>query len=392
MLSKLVPSYSNGLRRISHIFLHFSNIAHCHINSSYYFGVQGTAPAVTSAPTTLAPTLAAWSGVGCPNAYVAGGSYVEGSLVAVGTLVYECKTGPASGWCPLAGYMPGTGTAWVEAWTIKGSCNPAIALTPAPTTLAPTSPAWSGVGCPITYVAGTAYVEGSTVAVDHMVYQCKVPGWCTQAGYTPGTGTFWLEAWTVKGSCSGTIAPTTLSPTAKQAGCPSAWVSGTVYTAGAMVSTGGKSFQCNAYPMSLFCGQTGYEPNTEKFGGAYKLAWTTIGTCVGTLAPTTASPSVTPVYTVGGACPAAYAAGATYSAGSKVTTVTAGGKNVYQCKAFPYSGYCGQAGYEPNGTYGSMGWTLLGVCDPVATDSPTAAPTASPSKAPTTASPSKPPM
>ena len=66
--------------------------------------------------------------VGCPNAYVTGGAYVEGSTVAVGTLVYQCKTGPASGWCPLTGYTPGTGTAWIEAWELKGSCNPAIAL------------------------------------------------------------------------------------------------------------------------------------------------------------------------------------------------------------------------------------------------------------------------
>jgi hypothetical protein len=361
---------------------------------SYYFGVQGTAPAVTS---TLAPTPPEWSGVGCPNAYVTGGAYVGGSKVAVGTLAYECKAGAASGWCPLAGYTPGTGTAWDQAWTLLGSCDPAIALTPAPTTLAPTAAAWSGVGCPNAYVAGGAYVGGSTVAVGTMVYECKAgaaSGWCPLTGYTPGTGTAWDQAWTLKGSCTGTIAPTTLSPTATQPGCPSAWVSGTAYAAGAMVSAGGKSFQCNAHPMSLFCGQSGYEPNTEMFGGAYKLAWTDKGSCAGTLAPVTASPTVTPVYTVAGACPAAYAAGAAYSAGTKVTTVTAGGKNVYECKAFPYSGYCSQAGYEPNGTYGSMGWTLLGVCDPVATDSPSTAPTASPSKAPTatpTASPSKAP-
>jgi len=31
------------------------------------------------------------------------------------------------------------------------------------TTLAPTPVAWSGVGCPIAYVAGTAYLGGSTV-------------------------------------------------------------------------------------------------------------------------------------------------------------------------------------------------------------------------------------
>ena len=260
---------------------------------------QGTAPAVTRAPTTVAPTPAAWSGAGCPNAYVAGGAYVEGSLVAVGNLVYQCKTGAASGWCPLPGYLPGTGTAWPEAWTLKGSCT-------------------------------------------------------------------------------GTIAPTTLSPTTTQAGCPSAWVSGAVYAAGSMVSAGGKSFMCKAHPMSLFCGQAGYEPNTEAFGGAYKLAWTSVGTCSGTIAPSTASPTVTPVFSVAGVCPTAYVSGGAYSAGSKVIQVTGTGSNVYECKAYPYSGYCSQVGFEPGTTYGSMGWTHLGTCDPNATASPTATPTSTP--------------
>ena len=164
--------------------------------------------------TTLAPTPVAWSGVGCPIAYVAGTAYLGGSTVVVGTLVYECTTGAASGWCTLEAYKPGTGTAWEQAWTLKGSCIGTIAPTTlSPTTLAPTAVAWSGVGCPIAYVAGTAYVEGSTVAVGTMVYQCKVPGWCTLEAYKPGTGTAWEHAWTLKGSCFGTIAPTTFSPT-----------------------------------------------------------------------------------------------------------------------------------------------------------------------------------
>ena len=162
-----------------------------------------------------------------------------------------------------------------------GSCNPAIALTPAPTTLAPTSPAWSGVGCPNAYVAGTAYIEGSTVAVGTSVYECKVgaaSGWCPLAGYMPGTGTAWVQAWTLKGSCNPAIALTP-APSITQPACLSAWVLGTEYAAGDMVSAGGKSFKCNAHPMTVFCGQAGYEPNTELYGGAYTMAWTALGTC-----------------------------------------------------------------------------------------------------------------
>jgi hypothetical protein len=259
----------------------------------------------------------------------------------------------------------------------------ASAVTLAPT-LAPTPPVWSGVYCPHAYVAGTAYVGGSIVAVGTLVYQCKTgpaSGWCPLPGYTPGTGTAWLEAWTLLGSCSGTIAPTTLSPTTTLPGCPSAWVVGTDYAAGDIVSAGGKRFQCKAHPMTVFCGQAGYEPNIELHGGAYTLAWTTLGYCAGTLAPSTASPSGIPVYTVGGACPATFAAGGAYSAKSRVTS--AGTNNVYKCKEYPHSGHCGQAGFEPGTTNGGMGWTLLGTCDPLLTHPPTNAPTAKPTKAPT---------
>ena len=197
MLCELVQQFNCGL------FVMFHKPSSCSLSFQlsfiiYWYRYQGTASAVTLAP-TLAPTPPVWSGVYCPSAYVAGTAYVGGSIIAVGTLVYECKTGPASGWCPLPGYTPEEGTAWVQAWTLKGSCNPDIALTPAPSI---TQPA-----------------------------------------------------------------------------CLSAWVLGTEYAAGDMVSAGGKSFKCNAHPMTVFCGQAGYEPNTELYGGAYTMAWTALGTC-----------------------------------------------------------------------------------------------------------------
>ena len=103
--------------------------------------------------TTLAPTAVAWSGVGCPIAYMAGTAYLGGSTVAVGTMVYECKTGAASGWCTLEAYKPGTGTAWEQAWTLKGSCFGTIA----PTTFSPTmytaSPSWPTTYIPTDYTA-----------------------------------------------------------------------------------------------------------------------------------------------------------------------------------------------------------------------------------------------
>src|SRR6266511_421900 len=52
-----------------------------------------------------------------------------------------------------------------------------------------------------------------------------------------------------------------------------------------------------------------------------------------------------------------------------ITTYTGGdrvkhGGNAYECKPFPYSGWCGQAGYEPGVTlYWQDAWIPLGACD-----------------------------
>jgi len=263
----------------------------------------GTIAPTTLSPTTLAPTAVAWSGVGCPFAYVAGTAYVEGSTVAVGTMVYQCKV---PGWCTLETYKPGTGTAWEQAWTLKGSCTGTIAPTTlSPTTLAPAAVAWSGVGCPIAYVVGTAYVEGSTVAVGTMVYQCKIPGWCTREAYKPGTGTAWEQAWTLKGSCTGTIAPTTLSPTTlaptavawSGVGCPIAYVAGTAYVEGSTVAVGTMVYQCK---VPGWCTLEAYKPGT---GTAWEQAWTLKGSCFGTIAPTTFSPTM---YTASPSWPTTY--------------------------------------------------------------------------------------
>src|SRR6266496_364979 len=50
----------------------------------------------------------------------------------------------------------------------------------------------------------------------------------------------------------------------------------------------------------------------------------------------------------------------TYAGGDRVQHFG----NGYECKPFPYSGWCGQSGYEPGVTlYWSDAWTLLGGCE-----------------------------
>jgi hypothetical protein len=57
------------------------------------------------------------------------------------------------------------------------------------------------------YVENGGYVAGSQVQNVGSLYECKpypYTGWCNGAAwaYAPGTGTYWSDAWTLKGSCS----------------------------------------------------------------------------------------------------------------------------------------------------------------------------------------------
>ena len=55
----------------------------------------GTEPTTTTTTTsTTTTTIAAWSGGGCPSAYVAGTAYDEGALVENNGAVFQCKVRP----------------------------------------------------------------------------------------------------------------------------------------------------------------------------------------------------------------------------------------------------------------------------------------------------------
>jgi hypothetical protein len=66
------------------------------------------------------------------------------------------------------------------------------------------------------YVANGGYVAGSIVQNAGSQYECKpfpFSGWCNGAAwaYAPGTGTYWGDAWILKGSCQ--TGARTASPT-----------------------------------------------------------------------------------------------------------------------------------------------------------------------------------
>jgi len=346
------------------------------------------------------------SAQGCFPAYTPGASYSVGAAVSssvsvitpiawtVCTVSPTCTTGYVQtggvtttttnnyvcfspSWCSNIGYAPGTVYEYL-AWTKEATtCSGTAAPPPAPVVAA-----WTGIGCPNAYVAAAQVEPGASVTVVKngvsLVYTCNA--WptgahCPQSGYEPGSGTAWEQAWKLEGSCTGTITPTSspVSSLPNQGGCPVAYSKGATYVAGDLVSKSGMVFQCKTYPMSLFCSQEGYEPLTTAHGEAYKLAWTTLGPCSGTIAPATSSPVTAAAIAAGGGCPQSYVSGGSYSAGSQVSKVTSNTAVVkkYECKQWPESQYCNSATYTPGGQYGSMAWTDLGQCFGTLAPSPT---------------------
>jgi hypothetical protein len=315
---------------------------------------------------------------GCPDEYSSGASYEEGDKVTKNSIVYKCRAWPNSGWCNNDAYEPGTDVS-KEAWTIVGYCDGTIAPTASP--VFGVNLADAG-GCPTEYASGTDYEAGDKVSIDvgdsgaeKMVYECKAfpdSGYCNQ--YEPG---HWSKlGWKLVGYCEGTISPTA-SPVfvalADNNGCPNAYDSTADYEANDKVSvviTADHSvvYQCSGdVHQARYCSQ--YEP-----GNDYNLGWTLVGYCDGTIAPTS-SPNFSSLTEIGDGCPNAYNVATTYEEGDQVSVFVAGSDSavVYECKAWPNSGYCNAGpNYAPDSDNASMGWTLKGYCD--GTIAPTSAP------------------
>ena len=132
---------------------------------------------------------------GCYPTWSSGKNYYPGDIASKSTTVsgvtttynYECKTSPYNLFCGQAGYEPGAISGyWTLAWTKLDACTGTASATTIATTIATTTATttgtttttvapWSGGGCPsATYVAGTAYDEGSLVVNNGVVYECKV--------------------------------------------------------------------------------------------------------------------------------------------------------------------------------------------------------------------------
>lgn len=123
------------------------------------------------------------------------------------------------------GNNPTTSSGQWQHWTDNGACDGVSSSTPS--SVAPSSssrpgsssiasssiPLSSSVSsvsssnalCP-GFVTGTSYSLGAVVTNAGGVYTCQVPGWCSSTAtwaYAPGTGTYWQQAWTAGGNCTG---------------------------------------------------------------------------------------------------------------------------------------------------------------------------------------------
>lgn len=271
--------------------------------------------------------------------------------------------------------------AWRTAWDIVGHCSGTITPTSSPSFVTLENLG----GCPDSWMvtsAGDAYEENDIVEARGLVFSCRAwpfSGFCGQAGYEPlvdsGTPDAWKDAWELVGFCSGSIGPTS-SPNFDEletvGACPEEWVQGDQlsYEPDDIVSVSVSLspikkvvYRCRAWPNSNHCGQ--HAPDV--FGG--ELGWSLSGSCEGSIGPTS-SPSFDELGLISNpsGCPQDFSTSDTYEAGDLVSvtaSIAPSRKIVYECRAWPNSGYCNQQGstLDPGEKFGFLGWTLRGSCD-----------------------------
>merc|ERR1719343_1653344 len=133
--------------------------------------------------------------------------------------------------------------------------------------------------------------------------------------------------------------------------CPGPYIPG-VPQPGDRVAVNGIVYQCRTTVEGRHCAQAGYEPgvaHSHDIGTTelWQFVWDVLGICSGS-APA-------PV-------PAPWTAGVPYTTGSTVTHVSGSTAVVYTCGAYPVSGHCDDASYQPGTSYASIAWTATATC------------------------------
>ncbi|KAL7483108.1 hypothetical protein ACHAW6_008756 [Cyclotella cf. meneghiniana] len=248
---------------------------------------------------------------------------------------------------PLATALPGCYQAWRSGGTYStGSLVSATRIIEHPTGVYGSSVMRKNFKC----------ISGSLASLSH----CPT--------YDPSNTLEAAAAWSDLGQCNQTapLADNTSSVSKENlqdvGGCPDEYVVSTKYKEGDRVVVDGIVYKCRSWPNSAFCSMQGFEPD----GINTMQAWTRLGVCDGTIAPTTA-PNYVSLPRAGG-CPLDYSSDEKYEAGDKVSVQGNGvGKIIYECPNDVHvSRYCSM--YEP-GHWSKLGWKVVGHCDGTITPS-----------------------
>ncbi len=210
----------------------------------------------------------------------------------------------------------------------------------------------AATGCSPTpaYAENSGYCPGSRVVNHGKKYECLQ--WpnsdkCNMSAsvYAPGTGSSWQEAWLQLKVCSPSD---TLHINA--CGNTPLYAENGGYGPGSRVVNQGRKYECQEWPNSGWCNGASWAYGPS-IGAYWQDAWIDLGSCSGE------STDPNPLC---GSIPA-YTTTETYNAGNQVANL---GK-VYECRPWPYSGWCNGAAwaYAPGtGTNWTDAWTDKGYC------------------------------
>ncbi|KAL7526453.1 hypothetical protein ACHAWF_003276, partial [Thalassiosira exigua] len=291
---------------------------------------------------------------------------------------FQCVGNSYSQFCGDGGYAPGSESGKL-AWIQQSSACTGAAGSGTPPTPSPWTGPGGSSGCPAAHSFSESYEAGDVVSVPRSgytaVYECSEADWQHCSTHDP-LSHGGEQAWTLLGSCDGTISPTAAPNYASledQGGCPGPYDAGAEYEEDDRVSLNGLVYVCKAWPASEHCGQEGYEPDASSATEHWKDAWDVAGYCAGTVAPTS-SPNFDVLEDAGG-CPGAWEEGLAYEVGERV----AKGGLVFGCTSAT-AGRCGQAGYAPDAAASAEdwkdAWEVVGHCS--GTIAPTSSPTFDP--------------
>ncbi len=237
--------------------------------------------------------------VSCYPAYSSTADYEPGSLVSFESTNFRCTSNAYSIYCngaapPSAGHITFGTVAWIRESACSGTPATPV-ITEASTEI------WDNTGCPEDFHPDASYNPNDYVSVDYLVYKCRPEAagpsgnHCGGIGFEPGTGHYGDVAWELMGSCIGTMSPTSSPPLWENTGCPEEYDTKSSYEPGDLVSSNSLVYVCRydtAGSSATYCGSVQFEPG---YGQYWTLAWTEIGSCTGTLSPTSSPVSSFPL-------------------------------------------------------------------------------------------------